>query len=876
VEEPEAGKLLPKIEVTAESLNDTADTPTFAMKEVIIEINPTVDIELQVDKIKKDVTPNLSGTKAEVSYDLTIYNRGLDGDTFDISETNNHGFLVEISPTTTNKIDPDSSAIVNVKIVVDNNAPLSTLDYNTTIKVTSRTNDEKFEIITLKTRIKQTYGWELQVYDDNLETEDTISGNNRIVTFMVDVQNIGTGPDTCKLEIVSGDYSSWATLSKSFVTKDSKDNETFLVKVRVPRETSVEDYTINIKATSRGDDDQYDITDASDEEALTVSVTQFYEIKLDAPDSLKTGVPGDSIEFTITVTNRGNGKDTVDLTRNNYNRDWLWTLNQKSFTLEPVGDSDKNDKRDIKLSVDIPTDIHGKQGYYNISIFVYSTNTPSGRVMQNDNSPLIFTVKVDAVYEVDLILDFPTSLDDQKALPGKKIDYKVTLKNKGNTIDTFRLTLIGTKSGWVNLIDTSITISAYKSRKVNFTVEIPDLDEADLEDIEAKKYQITLKATSEGDSDETDELILNPTVDKEYKIDLEPDLDLDSTGAGTITVNPNADPEYETFTLTIFNKGNTPDNIRFTTKGVSDWRVTFKITGSSTLSLDIDRSESITVEVYAPSDAENGDTKSITIQAKSNNDEITGTFIIKATVETADIVFKTFSVEDDAPVGSQATVKLTVANNGDVDAEDVEIKFYDRAKNELIHTEKIDKLNKKDEVEIQFDFENTEGEHKIEATTTWSDSTIKKTQSFTSETELFDSNMIILIMGVLIFVFFIIGVALASASSKRGIPADLKEEIAMAKQAKRMGKSPSEIQDMRKKRLEKGTGGATFAALDRKRPGMKPEDEGMEEKEKPAKKPGKVVKIKCPECDKVQIVTSTKRPIEFPCSDCGRKLVLKK
>ena len=50
-----------------------------------------------------------------------------------------------------------------------------------------------------------------------------------------------------------------------------------------------------------------------------------------------------------------------------------------------------------------------------------------------------------------------------------------------------------------------------------------------------------------------------------------------------------------------------------------------------------------------------------------------------------------------------------------------------------------------------------------------------------------------------------------------------------------------------------------------------------EEKEKPKKKPsGKVIRIKCPKCDKVQTVTSTKRPIEFGCSNCGMKLVLKK
>ena len=57
------------------------------------------------------------------------------------------------------------------------------------------------------------------------------------------------------------------------------------------------------------------------------------------------------------------------------------------------------------------------------------------------------------------------------------------------------------------------------------------------------------------------------------------------------------------------------------------------------------------------------------------------------------------------------------------------------------------------------------------------------------------------------------------------------------------------------------------------------EEEGLEKEgptPKEGKKGGKVVKIKCPKCDKIQTVTTPKRPLEFGCDGCGMKLVLKK
>ena len=109
----------------------------------------------------------------------------------------------------------------------------------------------------------------------------------------------------------------------------------------------------------------------------------------------------------------------------------------------------------------------------------------------------------------------------------------------------------------------------------------------------------------------------------------------------------------------------------------------------------------------------------------------------------------------------------------------------------------------------------------------------------------------------------------------------------MVKQATKSGKSQEEISEMRRKKWEKtGTGGIGLER-ERKRPGLGTTGAAGELGEGPGETegsktagigpgPGKAVRIKCPKCDKIQTVPSSKRPIEFSCSNCGMKLVLKK
>jgi uncharacterized membrane protein len=483
---------------------------------------------------------------------------------------------------------------------------------------------------------------------------------------------------------------------------------------------------------------------------------------------------------------RWNTFDDVEFKKKDYDLDWDWWLNDYTPRLSPVGDNLGGDVRIIHLSGTVPTDVHGMNGTYNISICAYSTDTPSGIVLQNEGKPLVFSVVVGKVYDIDLILDHPLTMVEQQIDPGEILIYELRLVNKGNTVDRIKFRALGEKAGWVTLITDLYTLEPFENLQFNITLAIPNLTDKNLEEIEADRYLITIKATSENNPDTSAEVDLTPQVNKIYKTELASDLTLDATGKGLVITDPNADPEYTRFTLTVTNKGNTVDKITIATNIFYDWLLKYEHQGSfsmiSTITLDPGRSESITVEVYAPADAENGDSQTLSINARSENGLVTSNLKIRATVQTAVIIFKSLKVSDTS--SGTTTIRLIVANNGDVAAEDVEVRFVDN--NVYIGEVNIERIEKTDEVEVTFTYELEAGDHDIEARTEWSDNTVKKSTAFTTEYEGIYSGLYFVLIIVIVIVVILVTMLLTVARHRA-------EQVAKEKQEVHREESPEKV-----------------------------------------------------------------------------------
>ncbi len=860
VDEPDPDEQSITVTITATSTKDTDTNPAEHSDTITVEI-VMIKLEVKTTDDTEDVTPNLSGDKETVEYEIQIWNRGLEADSFDIDATKlNHAQYVKLSSDATSSISPDSSATITVTIEIDNKKPkTSATDTQnphllTRITATSNKDDTKSENIELTTRILQAYGVELTVPDDTIETEETFVGNYRVVRFDMDVKNIGTGQDDFELSIM-GTNKDWGSLSASPVTLAKDEKETVTLTVKIPKDEPQDDYPLTVRAISKGDDTIYDETeDEYDDLILTAKVTQYYDIYIPSPTTTHTVLPGETISYPgFTVKNRGNGEDDIRIETEGSN-DLEWSPRNIDKTLGKSGSVDSSSS--VAITTTIPTDMVAGTYYINITL---KSDTPTGFI--EHVSLLTFVIIVEQVYDLDLTVEDASKDGD----PGDAIKYRLKIKNRGNGRDTFYFSTTGTKDDWAQFEggEDSITLGPDDSEVIDFMVEIPSLaDASDLEDIEAGNYKITVKAESDGDDDVDDSVQVTVVVNEIYKIEFEHTTS--ATLDNPISADAN-DANGEKFDFIIKNKGNSDDTITMGSTNLPEyWQITFS---SQTFTLNPDETKELVATIRFHEDVQGTTGKYFAITAKSSDgDKFTDPDKIYVDVTQYKLDFTGLTTSADRIVGEEITITATVKNIGTGIAEDFEIKFFDGTK--LLGTVKITELEAGDEEKAQFDWKVTEGKHtlKVEVKNP-DDRTVRESlESFEAKIELIPSDYFIWIIVIVAIILLIVGLIVGAMSQRRGVPSYLREEIEDVKREIAAGKSVEDVRAEREMRR-----GKDFKAPLKK-------EEGLEKEAAPkeGKKGGKVTKIKCPKCDKIQTVTTTKRPLEFGCDGCGMKLVLKK
>ena len=189
-----------------------------------------------------------------------------------------------------------------------------------TITATSQGDATRSDTAQLTTTVAPVYGL-------NLSPNDASSGRpGTTVTYTLTISNSGNVADTFSLAVAGN---SWLTsVSTTSVTLLPDASSQFSVTVSVPPGALVGDAdAVTITATSQGD------AAKSESTLLTTTVLPAHGVLL-SPDQARQGPAGQTITFSLWITNTGNLTDTFDLTATG--QTWTTTLSVSQISLSPA------------------------------------------------------------------------------------------------------------------------------------------------------------------------------------------------------------------------------------------------------------------------------------------------------------------------------------------------------------------------------------------------------------------------------------------------------------------------------------------------------------------------------------------------------------
>ena len=333
----------------------------------------------------------------------------------------------------------------------------------------------------------------LQVDKVGSSSRDVEAGKR--VYYSFEVTNKGNAVDTFNLEVDTSSLpAGWdASLDQDKISNLGVDDNITLTDVLVVKapEDAAADVETQIIVTISSD---YNASINSTYTSRT-TVLQNYEPKLaiDGEDT-QSAKPEEQVNFTIDITNDGNGEDDISLSLVGGNASW-GQLGDSAFTLAAGATSNTT------LRVTPPKDTEAKNGY---NLIIKATSEDDSTITTRN----IF-VNVLQVYEVSVQVSGDSS---KKGDPGDELTFEMTIKNKGNGEDTVSLALEGDKASWASIVD-EVELTSGETKTVNLTVNIDD-------DATVGDNDIIVNGTSEDNPLAYDTGTVKVSVNKQFKVDV--------------------------------------------------------------------------------------------------------------------------------------------------------------------------------------------------------------------------------------------------------------------------------------------------------------------------------------------------------------------
>lgn len=395
------------------------------------------------------------------------------------------------------------------------------------------------------------------------------------VTYTLQVTNTGNIADTFDLTQTSSLL--WPVSLPTSVgplAANVSANTSMTVTIPVTAEGGVMNYT-NITAISQADSLQ------SATAAITTTAAPLAGVELTPTITAKADYPGQTVTYTLYLSNTGNTSDSFSLTHSGS----VWPVSATATTsLVP-----RHQSVPVTVSVTILPNAAGDENY-TLAITATSMLNPAKKTSAQ------LTTTALPVYDVGLTPNAQSMAGD----PDQVVSYTFRVINTGNTTDVFSIT--NSSAYFISLPANTGIIT--RGHEVTLTVAVTVPSNA----LAVDENVAVITATSQADPSKFSAAIVTTTVNAIYSFTLTSPTYAQTGSPGTAVTYP----------VSVTNSGNTTNVLTVTVSSNNAWTATISGTTTAQISLRARESDTVDLVVNIPPDAPEHSSNIATLTATSH------------------------------------------------------------------------------------------------------------------------------------------------------------------------------------------------------------------------------------------------------------------
>ena len=313
----------------------------------------------------------------------------------------------------------------------------------------------------------------------NQDVDNGCGGNDYKVDWNVNIKNYGNKPDSFDVVFDTTDVVSaaWSITGASdantgsILPKAENGEISYAIELTVPSDLPAgTSHGFTMTVTSVGDDTQ------TQTQEFSATVVQCYSIAMTVDKTADSADPDSSADFSVTVTNNGNGEDTVSLMAMGPMA-WSPTLSESASTIA------SGSSAQVLFSLTVPSGAASTDKIEGAMVHAYSEDPDCAtdkvncdlevfKGLSTSSANITVDLSTNQIFDVTAGYYYNASMASASVQEGMSIQLKFNVTNNGNGNDNVGVALANAPS-WVTLAQDSTPAGPGQTFTVTINIAAP-------------------------------------------------------------------------------------------------------------------------------------------------------------------------------------------------------------------------------------------------------------------------------------------------------------------------------------------------------------------------------------------------------------------